>query len=291
MLADTPLHDVVCPLTVDPPTEAQLTPFRLDFAPANASKSIKVVVTGARDWKAEPDMKYEVRVGSCTSKDPRFHGIGYPQAPAVTALHLVNKEVAFPLVSSVEPIAVRPTGTLITLSGSLFSPDARVFVAGYVLADLDTYPFANAAQLVQGGRFSSRRRAPRRWVWAKNAARNNRVQPILIRALEEMGANYTGDNVTFADPVYNSTLCSIMAERNLSKRDASFGAAIVDFDERPDRELSDLLDFRWLRTTERDVFYAQFVTPCLPSAEVPIDLLRGATPCSPTLHAHRLGAA
>jgi hypothetical protein len=290
MLAETPLHAVVCPLTVDPPTEAQVTPFRLDFAPENASNPIKVVVRGIRDWKTEPDIKYEVRVGSCTSKDPRFHGIGYPQAPAVTEFQLVNEEVAFPQISSVEPVAVRPTGTLITVSGSLLTPDARVFVAGYVLADLDAYPFMNSTRQpsVEGSRYSSRRRVPKRWVWVNNTARN-RVQPIEVASLAAKGVNYTGPSTTFHDPLYNATMCSIMAELNLLNPKSSFSANILDYDEQPNLELSDLVGFRWLKSASGAVSSSTFITPCVPSSEVltmPMARLRRA-PSSAHLHLHR----
>ena len=263
MLADTPLHDVMCPLAVYPPTEAELTPFRLDFARENASKPIAVAVRGTRDWKTEPDRKYEVRVGSCISNDPRFHGIGYPQAPAVTALHLVNKEVSFPLISSVEPMSVRPTGTLVTVSGTLFAPDARMFVAGYVLADLQTYPFVNISRKLKP---LSRRRVPKRWVLLNNTARN-RVQPIEMAALARMGVSYTGENTTFHDEHYNDTVCSIMADLNLTKNpNASDSAGVDNFDAEPDLELSDLVGFRWLRTAA-GVYSSVFVTPCVPVAE------------------------
>ncbi len=255
-------------MIVDPPTEAQLTPYRLDFVLENASNPITVTARGTRDWKTESDMKYEVRVGGCVSKDPRFHGIGYPQAPAVTAFRFVNKEVSFPLVVSVEPTSVRPTGTLITVSGTLFAPNARVFVAGYVLADLQTYPFANItrAQEATDAVPAARRRVPKRWVWVNNTARN-RVQPISVDQLAEIGVSFTGENTTFHDPHYNATVCSIMAKQRLLNPKASFGANIEDFDAEPDLELSDLLGFRWLGAAAGASPSCTFVTPCVPAAE------------------------
>jgi hypothetical protein len=299
MLAEAPSHHVTCPLTVNPPTEAQLTPFKLDFVPENVSVPITVSVRGTRDWTAELDRKYvkvphvlpglalemtefvchicagtcrryNVTVGKCISRDPRFDGMGFPQAPGLTQMALWNEEVAFPRITAVVPSDVRPSGTLITVHGKRFTPQARMFVAGYVLADPATYPFE----------LSSRRRAPKRWLWALNTALE-RVQPISVADLARMGVVYTGDNASFDDLRYNKTLCSIMAEHGLLKSTASFAVEVQDFDEAPNEELSDLLGFRWWGAAsprdsaaasaqdfgaEAGIESTSFVTPCMPSS-------------------------
>ena len=267
MLAEPPRHNVMCTLTVDPPTEASVTPFRLEFSPINASVAITVVVQGVRDWRDENDTQYVVRVSKCISLDPRFHGMGWPEAPEVTELHFVNANVEFPIVREIVPDAIRPSGSAVTVRGRLFNPSARMFVGGYVLADLATYPWPFAFDE------SARRRAEKRWLWLNNTAKN-RMQPISVDELGEMGIDHASGNASFCHPEYNATLCSKMADLGLYNPSAS--ATEQDLNAFPNRELSDLLQFQW--HTDGNETSCSFITPCLPAnrSEVTAAALRSA---------------
>ena len=214
------------------------------------------------------------RLAGRPTGDPRLvQAQVHPPARAVRSRPFVSAGPFCRVSFAVVPSDVRPSGTLITVHGKRLTPQARMFVAGYVLADPATYPFE----------LSSRRRAPKRWLWALNTALE-RVQPISVADLARTGVVYTGDNASFDDLRYNKTLCSIMAEHGLLKSTASFAAEVQDFDEAPNEELSDLLGFRWIMgaASPRDSAAASaqdfgaeagiestrgtFVMPCMPSS-------------------------
>ena len=106
MAAAKPSSIVRCPLLVDPQREAFVEPDELLIAPENWSTPISVVVTGKPDWISDGDQRFAVRVGECKSMDARFHTMGYPDNPAVTAHWSVNVDVPMPCIKLVVPSAV-----------------------------------------------------------------------------------------------------------------------------------------------------------------------------------------
>jgi hypothetical protein len=241
LLAEMPKHDVMCPVTVEPPNEARANTARLTFVPKEGFDQIEasVTLTGQPDWKNDGDTPFAVRVGPCISADARYEGIGFPQLPAVTSVRLVNEDVPFPTVAAVVPSAVLTSGRRITVHGNSFGPEPRVIFCSSVL-----------------GRPSG----PGKWVWVHNNA-TGRDMPIkrtelalLQRAV--LGGDHS-DLVTINEPGMNLTLCDAMEQEGFQLSNCS-GDESDDLEKKVDLELSALLQFRNVNES-----LLTFITPCL----------------------------
>ncbi len=239
-MAEKPKEDVSCRVTVHPAAAAWANTGKLDFTPQAGLDQIEasLTLTGQPDWKPDGDVAYTVRLGPCTSADPRFHGIGFPQQPAVTSIRLVNYDVSFPLVTAVVPSAVHTSGHSVTVRGTNFGPDALVFFCGSVLGHSSV---------------------PGKWVWVHNNATGSdlpirRAQLALLRHVVVGGDN--SDSITIDELGMNSTLCDAMGQEGFELSNCTGG--VLDFEPDADPELSALLRVRYVNDS---VF--TFVTPCL----------------------------
>ncbi len=236
LMAEPPRDEVECAVNVHPATEALATTSRLKFTrqPGLDHVLVSLIITGQPDWQADGDANYTVQLGPCRSTDPRFDGIGFPQQPAVTSVRLVNEDVTFPFVESVVPSAAHVSGRRITVHGTNFGPESRLFFCGSVLGQPPALPA---------------------WTWVLNNATGLR-HPIQRTALAAMrNAVGDGDFVTIDEEGYNVTLCDAMRQKGYEPSNCTVEES--DFRKDPDLELSGLLEFQYMNSS------ITLTTPCL----------------------------
>jgi hypothetical protein len=242
LLAGTPKEDVECIVTVHPENEAWANGTRLTFRRQAGFDQIEasLTITGQPDWKSDGDAPYAVRLGPCASADRRFNDIGFPQQPAVTSILLVNQDMPLPFVKALVPSMVHISGRVVTVHGTDFGPDCKVYFCGLVLGH-------SAAQ-------------PKKWMWVYNNA-SGRYVPLRSAALA--AKRYVvrrNGSVTIDDSDYNATLCDAMAQEGPLP---NCTMDTVDFQQAADADLSGLLQFRYVSDS-----VLTFMTPCLSLSQV-----------------------
>ena len=236
-MAEPPRDEVVCVVSVHPAKEALATTSKLLFAlqPGLDQVLASLQITGQPDWQADGDAHYTVQLGPCRSADSRFDGIGFPQQPAVTAVRLVNENAALPFVDAVIPTSIHVSGRRITVHGTDFGPQTRLFFCGLVLGQSSALPT---------------------WIWVSNNATGLR-QPIERSALAAL-RHFVGDDgsVTIDEMGHNDTLCDAM--QGIGYELSNCTVAEPNFRKEPDPELSGLLQVQYVNSS-----VITFTTPCL----------------------------
>jgi hypothetical protein len=237
LLAEAPQDKVVCPVSVSPAKVAFATTPQLKFMPHQGLDQVgaSVTITGQPDWRAEGDIAYSVQFGPCSSSDPRFNGIGFPQMPAVTAVRLVNADVPMPVVEAVVPSSIHASGRSITVHGTNFGPESRLFFCGSLLGRPPALPA---------------------WTWVYNNATGLR-HPIQRTALAVLPHAARSDGlVTIDDKGHNITLCGAMRLQGYELSNCTVEDS--DFRKGADAELSGLLQFQYVNSSIITV-----TAPCL----------------------------
>ena len=155
--------------------------------------------------------------------------------PAVTSLRLVNADVQMPVVDAVIPSFVHSSGRAITVHGTNFGPESRLFFCGSVLGQPP---------------------ALSEWMWVYNNATRSR-HPIQRVALVGL-PNATGVEglVTIDDKGHDITLCDAMRQKGYELSNCTVEES--DFRKVADAELSGLLQFKYVNSSIITV-----TTPCL----------------------------
>ena len=237
LMAEPPRDEVECAVQVTPAKEALATTSKLKFTPQPGLDQVLVSlsITGQPDWQADGDANYTVQLGPCRSTDPRFDGIGFPQQPAVTSVRLVNEDAAFPFVDAVVPSSVHVSGRRITVHGTNFEPESRLFFCGSVLGQPPALPA---------------------WTWVLNNATRLRhpIQRTALAALRHAVGD--GGSVTIDEEGYNVTLCDAMQQKGYELSNCTVEES--NFRKDPDLELSGLLQFQYMNSS-----LITLTTPCL----------------------------
>ena len=236
LLAEAPQHEVVCHVRVSPEKLAFAATPQLTLAPQQGLASLNI--TGQPDWEAAGDIAYSVLIGPCRSLDQRFNGIGFPEMPAVTAVRVVNTDVSMPVVDAVVPSSIHTSGRSITVYGTNFGPESRLFFCGSVLGQ----PHAQ--------------RGSSEWTWVYNNATGSRhpIQRVALDGLPK--ATVIGGLVTIDDKGHNITLCDVMRQKGYELSNCTMEES--DFRKVADADLSELLQFKYVNRSIITV-----TTPCL----------------------------
>jgi hypothetical protein len=236
LMAESPRDEVVCAVNARPANEALATTSKLTFTPQPGLDLVRasISITGQPDWQADGDAHYTVQLGPCKSADPRFDGIGFPQQPAVTAVRLLNEDAALPFVDALVPSSLHLSGSSITVKGTNFGPQSRLFFCGSVLGQTSALPA---------------------WTWVLNNATGLR-QPIERSALAALRHAVGDDGSVTIDERYNVTLCDAMRDKGYEPSNCT--AEEPNFQTDTDQELSGLLQFQYVNSS-----VITFTTPCL----------------------------
>ena len=140
VLLERPEHNVTCTVTSSNGSEAFVTVDKIEISPDDWDEKGREAIAstslhGIKDFADDGDVEYDVRVGGCSSLDPRFDGMGWPDNANMTRLAFENRHVAFPLVTGITPDVVHRSGRTVTVRGSRLEQNSTVYVGRFAVSN------------------------------------------------------------------------------------------------------------------------------------------------------------